>query len=1050
MKKRLSVLSLLVILAMLLGACGPKATPTPTTAPTQPPQPTATIPAPTPTPAPEPLYLAMIWHQHQPLYYKDQAANLYMKPWVRVHASKDYVDMAAMLEQYPKVHVTFNLTPTLIRQLDDIAAGAKDKYWVIAEKPASQLTAEDKKFMLQRFFDINRKIIARFPRYQQLLDDRGTDLSDTGLEATIARWTEAEWRDLQVLFNLAWTDPDWLAQEPLKALNEKAANFSEEDKKVLFQEHLRLVKEVIPVHRRLQEAGQIEITMTPYAHPILPLLVDTNLALQAAPKLPLPSRFMYGQDAVAQLQKGIELYQEHFGRPPAGMWPAEGSVAQEIVGIVANGGIRWMASDEGVLARSLGKPGFNRNSAEVVTDADDLYRPYYVTSGDKPPVLMVFRDVVLSDKVGFTYSGTSGKAAAQDFMNRLRNIAARLKEEGKPGPHLVTVILDGENAWEYYPNDGKEFLHTLYQLLSEATDIKTVTPSEYVNMYPDQRKIEKLWAGSWIGADFTTWIGEEEENLAWDYLGKVRADLQKYVGGVRQTTPEKLAGALDFMYAAEGSDWFWWYGADQSSGDDASFDEMYRRTLMDVYNALGETPPDFLYVPIIAKPPQPPTKAVEGLFTPLVDGKAGKEEWATAGYYAVVGGAMARANDIITDLYYGFDAKNIYIRLDAKADWATLGPDTHVGIYLSAPGAAAFNSFSRFGAKAEPRTLLGFGAAYELAAHFQDGKLVGTLSKAKGDNTWDTPRALDTIASQGAVLEIAVPYEMLGKFDAGDVINFRTVVALNGADVQIVPSEGVAKVVVPDLGLVTNILEVEDPIGDDHGPGSYTYATDPVFGPGAFDVKKFTVGYDDNNVVFKFEMNGPVENVWGSPNGLSVQTFDIYIDKDGKAGSGARLLLPGRNAAVSADEAWDFVIWAEGWTPGIYKAGADGKPEKIDGAQFQILADPAQRKVTVRVPKSILGDDPQNWGFLAVVCGQEGFPSTGVWRIRDVNPQAEQWRFGGAPQDTNHTRIMDVVWPADAKPTQEEMLSAYTPSTETNMDKLGPDDFAQVKMLKAK
>ncbi|MBC7259522.1 MAG: glycoside hydrolase [Chloroflexi bacterium] len=1047
MKRRLSILSLLLILAMLLGACGPKATPTPTTAPTQPP---ATAVPPTATPAPEPLYLAIIWHQHQPLYYKDQAANMYMKPWVRVHATKDYVDMAAMLEQYPNIHVTFNLTPTLIRQLDDIAAGAKDKYWVIAEKPANQLTVDDKKFMLQRFFDINRKIIARFPRYQQLLDDRGTDLSDTGLDATIARWTEAEWRDLQVLFNLAWTDPDWLAQEPLKSLNEKAANFSEDDKKVLFAEHLRLVKEVIPIHKKLQEAGQIEITMTPYAHPILPLLVDTNLALQAAPKLPLPTRFTWGQDAVAQLAKGIELYEAHFGRPPAGMWPAEGSVAQEIVGIVANGGIRWMASDEGVLARSLGKPGFNRNSAEVVTDADDLYRPYYVTSGDKPPVLMVFRDVVISDKVGFTYSGSSGKAAAQDFMNRLRNIASRLKEEGKPGPHLVTVILDGENAWEYYPNDGKEFLHTLYQLLSEAKDIKTVTPSEYMKMYPDQRKIEKLWAGSWISADFTTWIGEEEENLAWDYLGKVRADLQKYISGIRQTTPEKLARALDFMYAAEGSDWFWWYGADQSSGDDAGFDEMFRRTLMDVYNAVDATPPDFLYVPIIAKPPQPPTKAVEGLFTPLVDGKAGKEEWATAGYYAVVAGAMARANDVITDLYYGFDAKNIYIRLDAKADWASLSPDTYVGIYLSAPGAAAFNSFSRYGAKQEPRTLLGFGAAYELAAHFKDGQLAGTLARAKGDNTWESPKDLTTLASQGGVLEIAVPYDLLGKFDAGDVINFRVVVALNGADAQIVPSEGVAKVVVPDLGLVTNVLEVEDPVGDDHGPGTYTYATDPVFGPGAFDIKKFMVGYDDNNVVFKFEMNGPVENVWGSPNGLSVQTFDIYVDKDGKAGSGARLLLPGRNAAVSADEAWDFVIWAEGWTPGIYKAGADGKPEKIDGAQFQILADPAQRKVTIRVPKDILGDDPQNWAFLAVVCGQEGYPATGVWRIRDVNPKAEQWRFGGGPQDTNHTRIMDVVWPADAKPTQEEMLSAYTPSTETNMDKLGPDDFAQLKMLKAK
>jgi alpha-amylase/alpha-mannosidase (GH57 family) len=1031
MKKWFSLLSVLLIAAMLLGACGPK-------------------PTPTPTPGPEPLYLAIIWHQHQPLYYKDQTTGLYQKPWVRVHATKDYVDMAAMLEKYPNIHVTFNLTPTLIRQLDDIAAGAKDKYWAVAEIPAAQLSVDDKKFMLQRFFDTNRKIVARFPRYQQLLDDRGNDLSDTGLDAVIARWTEADWRDLQVMFNLAWTDPDWLAQEPLKSLNAKAANYSEADKAVLFQEHLRLVKEVIPIHKKLQDAGQIEVTMTPYAHPILPLLVDTNLALKAEPKLTLPTRFMYGQDAVAQVQKGVEFYTQHFGQDPRGLWPGEGSVAQEIVGIIANAGFKWMASGDGVLAGSLGRSDFARDSRETVTEADVLYRPYSVSSAGKPPVMMFFRDIRISDKVGFEYSGTSPETAAKDFVTRLRNIKARLQEQGATGPHVVTVTLDGENAWEFYPNDGKEFLHALYKLLGETKDIKTVTPSEYMEMYPEQRTIEKLWAGSWISANFTTWIGEDEENQAWEYLGKVRADLQKYENGIRKTTPEKLAKAMDSMYAAEGSDWFWWYGADQDSGDDDSFDEMFRSFLMDVYNALGETPPDYLYVPIIAKAPQPPTKAIEGLFTPIIDGKADSEEWTVAGYYTISGGAMARAGDVVTDVYYGFDAKNIYLRLDAKADWASLSPDTYVGVYMSAPGAGIFNSFSRFGAAAEPRTLLGFGAAYELAAHFKGSSLTGTLSKANGDNTWAAPSAITTVASDGGVLEMAVPYDLLGKFDAGDVINIRLVTALNGADTQVVPSDGIAKVVVPDLGLTTGVLDVEDPLGDDHGPGTYTYATDAVFGPGAFDIKRFTVGYDDNNVVFKFDMNGPVENSWNSPNGLSIQTFDIYIDKDGKTGSGLRQLLPGRNAAVSAEDAWDFAIWVEGWTPAVYKPGADGKPEKLDGAQFAILADPAQRKVTIRVPKSILGDDPQNWGFLAVVCGQEGYPSTGVWRIRDVNPSAEQWRFGGAPQGTNHTRILDVVWPADATPTQQEMLSTYKSSTETNMDNLGPDDFAQLKMVRGK
>jgi len=565
------LVSILVLLAMVVSACGK--TSVPTSAPTE----GQTASGET-TPGEQPIYLSIIWHQHQPVYYKDPETGVYAKPWVRVHATKDYVDMAAILKNYPDIHVTFNLTPSLIRQLDDLASGTKDLYWVTAEVPADQLTDEQKTFLLERFFDTNRKIIARFPRYQALLE-----LRDNG-----GTYTTQDYLDLQLLFGLAWFDPDWLAQEPLAALVAKGSNFSEADKQVVFDETERLIAEVVPVHKGLQDAGQIEVTMTPFAHPILPLLVSTDLATQAMPSVELPGvDFTYGQDAVAQVNLGVQLYEEHFGQPPRGMWPAEGSVAQEIVSMVSKAGIQWMASDEGVLANSLGMTSFTRNPRETVTDPDVLYRPYYVQGGQGDPVAIVFRDVVISDKVGFTYSGLDGELAAKDFIRRIHDIRDALIEDGAAGPHLVSVILDGENAWEYYENDGKLFLNSLYTLLSSDPLIRTVTPSEFLAMAPEQPKIDDLWAGSWISHDFSTWIGEEEENLAWEYLAEARVVLQKYETGVRSTTPEALAEAQTLMYIAEGSDWFWWYGTDQNSGNDEAFDQQFRDTLKQVYVALG-------------------------------------------------------------------------------------------------------------------------------------------------------------------------------------------------------------------------------------------------------------------------------------------------------------------------------------------------------------------------------------------------------------------------------------------------------------------------------
>jgi hypothetical protein len=591
-----------------------------------------------------------------------------------------------------------------------------------------------------------------------------------------------------------------------------------------------------------------------------------------------------------------------------------------------------------------------------------------------------------------------------------------------------------------------------------------VTPSEYLGMFPQEpsAQIADPWPGSWISHDFSTWIGEDEENRAWDYLRQIREILQKYENGIR-TPPsaQALEDAQTLMTIAEGSDWFWWYGTDQNSGSDEDFDRQYRDTLRQVLITLGEEPPDWLSVPIIAQSPEPAQQAATGLIQPVIDGAAAEGEWDAAGTYGVAGGTMAAGGLPLQGFYYGFDARNLYLRVEGATDWGALTTAqsdearTVVGIYLLPPGGGSASAFSRYG---KPDTILGFGATQLVEVTFgPNAAILSAILYGFDGESWaplERGNALQAAAT-GTMLELAVPLNGIAPavagsgsaIDSGDRVQMRAVFSQGMGDTltddQVLPMSGPALVVVPDLGLTTPVLEVTDPEGDDYGPGSYTYPTDAVFQPGVFDATSFSVGYDDTNIVFRLMLRGPLDNVWNSPNGVSVQTVDIYIDKDGPA-SGARLLLPGRNAALAADHAWDYALWVEGWTPGVYVPG-DAGPTQVD-AEMVVIADPGQSKITIKVPRSVLGDDPENWAYTAVVLGQEGYPSAGVWRVRDVNPSAEQWRFGGGPNDTTHTRIIDVMWPAGVSPTQEETLSAYTSSQEPP-EGLGPDDFVQLETL---
>ncbi|MGH8946713.1 MAG: glucodextranase DOMON-like domain-containing protein [Acidimicrobiia bacterium] len=959
------------------------------------------------------LYLMLMWHQHQPFYPRDER-GMVTRPWVRVHATKDYVDMVTTVTEYPDVNVTFNLTPVLLTQIQDFLDGARDVYWLTTEIPADQLDDEAKSFLMRRFFDVNEKVIDRFPRYFELAGVRN---QAGGPEAPLDVFDTGDYRDLQVLFNLAWTDPGFLSEAPLSELVAKGSDFSEEDKAIVLGEHQRIVGRVFDVHREAWMSGQIEVTTTPLAHPILPLLIDTAASSIGDPAAVLPeTRFSRPLDAVAQVERGLALAEELLGRRPVGMWPAEGAVSRLAAATMAQAGVEWIATGESVLAAGLGTgEAFPRGAGDVPDQAEALYQPHSVELQRSDDLPVFFRDLRLSDLIGFEYSGMGAEAAAGDFIGRLQTIRDALGPAPAGRPWVVSVILDGENAWESYPEDGKEFLNALYRNISETDWLGTITPSQYLDRFgtPDPLDHE-LFPGSWFQASYATWIGEDEEAKAWEYLAETREALDEAADGA---DPAALEEATEAMLFAEGSDWFWWYGADQSSGDDGYFDAAYRNWLRRVYEALGLEVPAFVGIPIISAAPAAPTTEPSGeAVTPVLDGSIGEDEWHGGTFYDFETGST----------WAGLDLTNLYLGLSSL--------DEPVTVALGVSTAPPYTGLSPDG---EP---LGFGVTHEVVI---DGDEVCLRSSADGVDNCELEEA-----TGGEAREVAIPLESLGPVEPGDRISFRIVVP----DGPLLPKAGPGVIQVPDVSNVDVRIEIDDPVGDDHGPGTYTYPTDAVFVPGSFDLTRFSAGVEGDDVVFTFEVAATIRNPWGSPVGLSVQTFDVYIDADPGAGSGARMLIDGRTAALETGNGWEAALTVEGWDSALYVASEIGDVQETKPT-LGIVTLSEKGKVIVRVPANLLpGGDPGDWGYAVALLGQEGFPSSGVRRVRDVESNAAQYRFGGAPGGSvNHTRIIDLAWPEKGGVQsgigeQGEILGSVPDYSESPAD-LGPDDVAQIPLL---
>jgi alpha-amylase/alpha-mannosidase (GH57 family) len=709
--------------------------------------------------------LAFLWHMHQPSY-RDPEKGVFLLPWVRLHAARAYNDMAFLLERHPSVRCTVNFTPVLLEQIDAyLQEGAVDSFLEVSAKPARDLTPSERQAVLRTFFMIDWETAVKpVPRYWELLQKRGREVRYLDLAQVARSFSDAEIGDLQVLFNLAWVGFAAREEDPgLAALARKGRGFTAADCAYVLAAHRRILEGVVQRWRRLAERGQVELSSTPYYHPILPLLCDSDASRRALPKAVLPPRFAWPEDARWHVRQAQASHQAHFGAPPAGMWPAEGSVSPEALEVLAGEGLRWAATDEGVLFHSLPQEAQRLRA---------LYRPWRVSAGAGGEIGMLFRDRGLSDLIGFTYARTGAREATADFMSHLLAIGDAWALDGNQGPATVGVFLDGENPWEHFAGSGRDFLEGLYRALEADPRIETVTMSQAVEGASGPA-IPRIHSGSWIESSYRIWMGHEEDRRAWSALGQARAGLARAeAAGTRP--PADLEQARRLLHTAEGSDWFWWYGDDFETELALEFDGLFRGLVTRACELMGEPPPPEALVAIkkvgvAAVAEAGPVREPALLLTPSIDGRETNFfEWQGAGLYrpapargAMFGGALA-----FRALHFGFDLQALYLRLD-PAESPQRSADLCSGVEVTL-------------SDGDRLLRVEFGIAPDGEPH--PGRLAG---------------AAVGMAACARLMELAVPFGPLS-LRPGTRVGLAVRVMRGDAEVQRLPQSGLLRLTVPD------------------------------------------------------------------------------------------------------------------------------------------------------------------------------------------------------------------------------------------------------------
>ncbi len=745
------------------------------------------------------LSIAFYWHMHQPVYQLSPTGDFLM-PWVRLHAVKDYLDMALWAKKFDKLKLNFNFVPVLINAIINYGENeAHDIHSRLTITPQDELTNEDKIFILNNFFDANyQTMILANPEYHrlyQIVQSSGTE--DTSI------FSNQEYADLMALFNLAWIDPSFkTSNSELKKLVKKGKNYTLEDRIAIIQIQRDIIKKIIPTIRKLIEKNKIEITTSPYYHPILPILLDyKNIKKNSSPANDLQD-LKTDLDAKMQTKMALDRIEEVFGKRPRGVWPSEQCVSAKTLEMLSSLGVEWSLSDEGILANSINFE-FEHDFKGYIKEPYHLLKTYkYKTSTSD--LKMVFRESTIPNLIGFEYQNHNPIATANDLYDRIKVLQSKILSS-PDNEHLLTIALDGENCWENYLEDGASFLKTLYTLITEDDSLETVLLSDYLEKTKEDKLLPKIASGSWINRNFKLWIDEPVKDIAWTYLKRVRQDFANFVK--REPLNPNIELARRELFICEGSDWFWWYGEPNDSGRDNIFDFLFRTHLKNVYRYLDLDTPKYLDDPLSDISTSKPSKYPKSLITPSINGKNvvdEDDEWNNAGYIEIPDGPVLRESKLFDKIRFGNDQNNFYLKFHLNKyikENLELSKRTYQ-MYIYTRKASHRQDLSpvRLINKTKnitPVSMEKFHNEIQIAIRNNKLQLLRIIKAIPGD-MWVLEMSKSIEAVYDEVLDLKIPFDILG-IKSGETLEFLFINANYGVKDFYIPNETVLSVTRPAL-----------------------------------------------------------------------------------------------------------------------------------------------------------------------------------------------------------------------------------------------------------
>ena len=712
------------------------------------------------------LSLAIYWHMHQPVY---EIEGTYLMPWARLHAVKDYLDMVLVLEKFPKLKLNFDVVPALMDTVVDYTQGKHDIHSELSVSDVNNMTGEEKAFVLNNFFSPKfETMIFRSENYKNLYQKRFS--KDT---CNPDEFSPQELSDLMALFNLVWIDSVHYPRYPrLQELWDKQYNYSLEDRVEIINIHRQIMEEIIPTYKRFVSEGRIEMTTSAYYHSILPILIDLKASTKSTLTTDgLPSTWGMLDDAKAQIKKALDRVEEIMGIRPKGFWPPELCLGPKTLGILAKEGIEWTISDEGILSDSINFD-FIRDFKGNLNDPYHLLKVYeYQTKTE--PINVIFRDRSIANLINFEYAGLDPKMAAGDLYDKIKVMQNKLLISPDDS-HLLTIALDGENCWENYQNDGNEFLNNIYSLIVNDETLNTVLITDYIREDKHKKSLNKIHSGSWIDRTFQYWIGESTKNKAWNYLKETHDTYEAFA------KENKEHPNLDIAYRelmiAEGSDWFWWYGEPNNSGQDYVFDYMYRERLKNVYLALGLEAPEYLNESLITKV-EMPFKHPTRMITPRMDGLVESyDDWYHSGNISMLDGPVFRENKNVEKIHFGSDENNVYFRLHVNknsSESSFIDRINQFYIYIRNATNIGNRAYIRLISKTDnPYPILREKFEHELTLTLvKDTLYPPRLTSCLHPNMWTLANPEGVRIEYKDVIDVAIPFDLLG-VKQGETVEF--------------------------------------------------------------------------------------------------------------------------------------------------------------------------------------------------------------------------------------------------------------------------------------